>query len=289
MFAISVSLLAAPHEPMKLWPGTAPGEKGDIGEEVDKTTDKDNLIAGRRLIRLGNVSEPTLTFYPAPADKNTGATVVVCPGGAYFILALDLEGTEVCEWLNSIGVNAVLLKYRVPGRQGRERYAAALQDAQRAMGIVRQNAGKWKIDPKRIGILGFSAGGHLAAVTSNQYEKRSYDKLDAVDEVDSRPDFAILVYPGYLTLRDQKDKLPPELNVTSKTPPTFIVHAQNDPVPVEGPLYYYLALHKEKVPAELHVFPEGGHGYGLRETEQNVTRWPKLAEAWMSEQGFLKE
>jgi acetyl esterase/lipase len=154
---------AQPPKEILLWPGNAPGEKGDMQEEKDVTKTTDDLVGGRRLIRLGNVTKPTISIYRPPADKDTGAAVLVCPGGGYHILAMDLEGTEVCEWLNSKGVTGILLKYRVPKREGMEKHAAALQDAQRAMGMVRMNAKSWGIDSQKIGVLGFSAGGHLSA------------------------------------------------------------------------------------------------------------------------------
>jgi acetyl esterase/lipase len=177
---------AEPAKSIELWPGGAPGEKGDIGEEKDTTKSTDNLIAGRPLIRLGNVSKPIISVYRPAVDKDTGASVLVCPGGAYQILALDLEGTEVCEWLNSIGVTGVLLKYRVPKRAGLEKHAAALQDAQRAMSLLRRRAREWNIDPNRIGVLGFSAGGHLAAMLSTSSD-RSYPLVDDADKMEVVP------------------------------------------------------------------------------------------------------
>ncbi|MBN9661546.1 MAG: alpha/beta hydrolase [Acidobacteria bacterium] len=283
----STSVYAAEPQPEKIWPKSAPGEKGDIGPEADTTKADGALVAGRRVIRLGNVSEPTITIYPAPKNRNSGAAVVVFPGGGYNILALDLEGTEVCEWLNSIGVTGVLLKYRVPARKDGPRWAAPLQDAQRAMGIVRSRAVDLQIDPKKIGVLGFSAGGHLAALASNQYERRSYDALDAADQVSSRPDFAILIYPAYLAVKEQGDKLAEETPVTANTPPSFLVQTEDDGVRVENSLVYYQALKNAKVPAEMHIFAKGGHGYGLRPTELPVTQWPKMAETWMRGLGLL--
>ena len=284
--ALSTSGQSAP-EVIKLWPGTAPGEKGDIGVEKDLTKDTENLIAGKRLIRLGNVSEPTLTIYRPPAGKETGAAVVVCPGGGYHILALDLEGTEVCEWLNSIGVTAVLLKYRVPVRKDQERWMAPLQDAQRAMGVVRLNASKWGIDPKRIGIMGFSAGGHLSAAASTIYDKRAYETLDEADKTGCRPDFTLLIYPAYLVKKDAPTEISPELKLDANVPPMFIVQTQDDGVGAENSIYFSLALRAAKVPPELHIYPKGGHGYGLRRTEQAVTFWPQRAEEWMRELGLL--
>jgi acetyl esterase/lipase len=271
-----------------LWPGKAPGEKGDIGPEADTTKASDNMVAGQRVVRLGKVSEPTISIYRPPAEKDTGAAVMVCPGGGYHILAMDLEGTEVCQWLNSIGITGVLLKYRVPRRQGLEKHAAPGQDAQRALGIIRQRASEWRINPQRIGGLGFSAGGHLAAWLSTNYERRTYDKVDAADEASCRPDFAVLVYPGYLTVKEENDQVAPDLNITSNTPPAFIVMSQDDPVRVENALGYALALKKAKVPFEMHVYPTGGHGYGLRSSEHAVTTWPQRAGEWMRGLGLLE-
>ena len=273
--------------PLALWKDAAPGEKGDIGEEHDTTKASDNLVAGRPLIRLGNVSTPTITVYKPAKEKDTGTALVVFPGGGYNILALDLEGTEVCDWLNSIGVTGVLLKYRVPARKGQPRYQAPLQDAQRAVGLVRSRAKEWGINPERIGVLGFSAGGHLAAAVSNNFTKREYDKVDDADSVSCRPDFSVLVYPAYLTMKDEHDAIAPDLHITQETPPTFLVQAEDDQVRVENSLFYYLALKNNKVPAEMHLYSSGGHGYGLRATEKTVTTWPKHVEVWMQSIGVL--
>lgn len=275
-----------PATTLKLWPGTAPGEKGDLGPEQDTTKPTDNLVAGQRLIRLGNVSEPTLTIHRPPVDRDTGAAVLVCPGGAYYILALDLEGTEVCDWLNRIGVTGVLLKYRVPRRAGLEKHAAALQDAQRAIGLLRSRAAEFGLDPNRIGVLGFSAGGHLAAALSNNYGERAYPVVDAADQASCRPNFTVLIYPAYLTLDQERTKVAPELVITTNTPPTFITIAQDDPVHVENAVFYALALKQNQVSAELHVYPKGGHGYGLRRTEEPITNWPELAADWMRRGGW---
>lgn len=272
---------------LPLWPGSAPGETNALGEEKDMTKPTDGKIAGRPVIRLGNVSAPTVTIYRAPKEKNTGAAVVVFPGGGYHILAMDLEGTEVCEWLNSIGVNAALLKYRVPKRAGRDRHAAALEDAQRAVGLVRSKAGAFDFDPKRIGVLGFSAGGHLAAALSTSAGRRVYSPVDDADRTSCRPDFSILVYPAYLTLKEQGDSINPETGVSSNTPPTFIAMTQDDPVRVESALFYGAALKQAGVPFELHIYPTGGHGYGLRRTENPVTAWPDRAYEWMRFRSLL--
>ncbi len=271
-----------------LWPKGAPADQGTPGEERDTTKPADALVGGKRVIRLGNVSTPTITVYRPAKDRATGAAMLVFPGGGYSILAMDLEGTEICEWLNSIGVTGVLVKYRVPARAGRPRWAAPLQDAQRAMGMVRQRAGELGIDAHRIGVLGFSAGGHLAAAASTNWDARTYDAVDAADSVSSRPDYTILIYPAYLTVKDEGDKVAPELKVTKDTPPAFLVQAEDDGVRVETSLFYYAALRNARVPAELHLYPSGGHGYGLRPTDKTVTTWPKRAEEWMRASGFLE-
>jgi acetyl esterase/lipase len=271
---------------MNLWPAAAPGEKGDIGPEHDTTKPTDELIAGRRVARIGNVSVPTLTVYRPPADKDTGATVVVFPGGGYYILAIDLEGTEVCEWLNSIGVTGVLVKYRVPHREGTPPYFAPLQDAQRAMGIVRMRAAGWGIDPNRVGVLGFSAGGNLCAVLSAHGE-RAYPAVDDADKMSCRPDFQVLVYPGTLAMHGSGLLVPPEARVTPQTPPTFMVITEDDPNGPENAFAYGYALKQAGVPMELHIYPKGGHGYGLRPTKNYVTTWSQRAEDWMQSLGLL--
>jgi acetyl esterase/lipase len=274
-------------KPIELWPNGAPGEKVEIGPERDTTKPTDNLIAGKPLVRLGNVSKPTITVYRPPADKNTGAGVMVAPGGGYHILALDLEGTEVCEWLNSIGVTAVLLKYRVPKRPDIEKHAPALQDAQRAMSLIRYRAKEFGLDPRRLGALGFSAGAHLCAVLSTTTQ-RSYPVVDEADKSDVRPGFVALIYPAYLTVKELGDKTPLEINVTSNTPPTFITTTEDDPVRMENALHYALALKQVNVPVELHLYPTGGHGYGLRRTQETVTSWPDRASDWLHSRGWLE-
>jgi acetyl esterase/lipase len=265
---------------LPVWPAAAPGAPANSAPEVDATTAKDNLIAGKPIIRLGNVSVPTLTLYP-PKGKSTGAAVVVFPGGSYRILAIDLEGTEVCDWLNSAGITCVLLKYRVPDSGPYPRSAAALQDAQRTLGIVRAHAAEWHIDPHRIGVLGFSAGAHLAAALSTHFDQRLYDPIDAADELSCRPDFAVIVYPGYLAIAEENFAPNSAIHVTENTPPSFIVQAEDDPVHVENATVYFLALKNAKIPAELHIYAQGGHGYGLRRTALPVTAWPGLVETWL--------
>jgi len=286
ILALAAAGLAA-DPPIPLWPKQAPGEKGDLGPERDTSGPKSDLVAGRSVIRLGNVSAPTLTVYHPAQEKNTGAAVLVFPGGGYSILALDLEGTEICEWLNSLGVTAVLVKYRVPARPGQPRWTAPLQDAQRSLGMVRQRARDLGVDAGRIGVLGFSAGGHLAAALSTNFAKRTYEAVDEADTISCRPDFSLLIYPAYLTVKEQGDRVAPELTITSETPRTFLIQAEDDGVRVETSLFYYAALRNAKVPAEMHLYPAGGHGYGLRPTDKLVTTWPKRAEEWLRSIGAL--
>ncbi len=286
--AFSPSLLAqqpawqpAPgHTTMPLWPGDAPGAPANLPPEVDTTKPDQALIAGHKIIRLGNVARPTLTVY-SPKGKNSGAAVVVFPGGGYQILAIDLEGTEVCDWLNGIGVTCVLVKYRVPDTGPYPKSSAALQDAQRAVGMVREHAAEWHIDPRRVGVLGFSAGAHLSAALSTHYEQRLYSPVDAADKQSCRPDFAVIVYPGYLAIAEQGMTPNAEIHPTADTPPTFIVQAEDDPVHVENAVVYFTQLKAAKVPAELHIYAQGGHGYGLRRTALPVTGWPQLVETWL--------
>ena len=282
LLALLLPLCArAASDPIPLWPGDAPGEKGDIGEETDQPQKPDGVI------RIGKVTKPTMTVFPAPAAAATGAAVVVCPGGGYNILAWNKEGTEICDWLNSIGVTGVLLKYRVPKRAGLENHEPMLQDAQRALGLMRHRAKEFAIDPQRIGIMGFSAGGHLSAAASNNFEERTYPPVDDADKVSCRPDFALLIYPAYLVLKEEADKLAPEMKVTARTPPTFLAMTEDDGVRVESALFYYLALKNAKVPAEMHLYPTGGHGYGLRPSEHTVSTWPLRAAEWMRVRGLL--
>jgi len=265
---------------LELWPKGAPGVSTGTGPEGNTTTARDRVVAGRPVLRIGNVSKPTISVFQ-PKENANGAAVVVFPGGSYRILAIELEGTEVCDWLTSIGVTCVLLKYRVPDSGPLPKSQAALQDAQRAVGLVRAHAAEWKIDPKRIGVLGFSAGGDLAGALSTHFDKRIYERVDAADEVSCRPAFAVIVYPGYLAIAEQNFAPNAEVHVTEQTPPTFLVQAEDDSVHVENATVYFQALKNAKVPAELHVYTEGGHGYGLRKTEKPVTVWPKLVETWL--------
>lgn len=273
---------AATHNEISLFKDRAPGEPAIEGEEKDTTKATDAIVGGKPVIRLGNVTNPTLTFYPSEKNKD-GVTVVIFPGGGYHILAMDLEGTEIAEWLNSIGVHAVVVKYRVPARKNQERYKAPLQDAQRALRIVRANSKQWGVNPERIGVLGFSAGAHLAAALCANYSTNSYAPVDDIDKLDCKPNFQVLIYPAYLTVKEKDDEIAPEVAVSSNTPPAFLVQTGDDPIRVQTSIYYYLALKKAGVKAELHVFPTGGHGYGLRQGKRVSTLWPQLLESWLKE------
>jgi len=267
---------------INLWPqnrliDTANGHKL-VEHDISKPGEE--LVSGQSVIRLADVTNPTIKVF-SPKNPN-GTAVIVCPGGGYGILALDLEGTELCTWFNSIGVTAILLKYRVPAPPGKLRYELPLQDAQRAIGLVRYNAAKWGIKPDHIGIMGFSAGGHLSVMASNNYSTRTYDKVDAADEISCRPDFNILVYPAYLISEKEEGKLAPEIQVTASTPPTFIMQTEDDPINAENGLFYYLALKKMKVPSEMHLYPTGGHGYGIRSKNGGISEYPQLIAKWLA-------
>ncbi|OJV43856.1 MAG: xylanase [Acidobacteriales bacterium 59-55] len=284
LFLAIVLLVVAPFAPaqkvtLPLWPNGAPEPSQVNAPEADITKPSDRLVAGKRLMHLTNVSKPTLAVYPPADSVNTGAAVVVFPGGGYRILAYDLEGTEVCTWLNSIGVTCVLVKYRVPFAKHYPENAADLEDAQQAMRITRSHAAAWHIDPNRIGVLGFSAGAHLAVVLSNHADYKRPGEPE--QKIDARPNFALIIYPGYLAEPPALNKLAAGIDPTSKTPPTFLLQAEDDPVHEENALVYFQALKEAKVPAELHIYAEGGHGYGLRPTELPITHWPALAETWL--------
>ncbi len=266
---------------MQIWPSAPPDSKPNPQPEVNENASGERKIEGHPVIYLGNVSTPTIKVYP-PKGKNTGAAIIVFPGGGYHILAIDLEGTEVCDWLTQIGVNCVLLKYRVPDSGPYPKSAAALQDAQRAVGLVRQHAAEWGIDPHRVGVLGFSAGAHLSAAISTHYDKRLYPPVDAADRLSCRPDFAVVLYPGYLAMSDRNFAANPDIQPTPDTPPTFILQAENDYVAhVESSVVYFMQLKSVKVPAELHIYAEGGHGFGLRSGDLPILGWPKLVETWL--------
>lgn len=279
-----------------LWPGAVPDAQPMPGPEA-MAPRTDSLVAGRPWMSVSNVSKPTLTVY-APKGKNTGASVVVFPGGGFQVLAMDLEGTEVCHWLTSNGITCVLLKYRVPSAPydwrckcyNPDTYAKstqALEDAQRAMGLIRLHAKAWHIDPHKVGVIGFSAGGYLVAEISTNFEHRSYPPVDAADKESARPDFAMAIYPGHLAA---PGGLNPTVPVSRATSPTFLVQAENDSMDgVEQSLVYYTALAKAHVPVEMHLYSQGGHGFGLRRTKLPITAWTTLADTWLRTIGMLPE
>jgi acetyl esterase/lipase len=263
-----------------LWPGGAPGAAGTAPED-----------------------QPKLTLYLAPAGHANGAAVVVCPGGSYRTLASDHEGKQVAEWLNSLGVSAFVLQYRVGPRY---RHPAPSEDARRAMRLVRARASEWGVDPARVGILGFSAGGHLASTTGTRFDPGQPGASDPVDRMGSRPDFMILAYPvislvapfahagsrrnllGDAPAPVLLQEVSNEARVTQQTPPTFLFHTADDQtVPVENSLAFATALHAAGVPVELHVFPKGAHGVGLAPQDPVLSQWPRLCAAWMKAMGFL--
>jgi acetyl esterase/lipase len=271
---------------LALWPKGAPDATPAAGPEADLTAPNPPLIGGRPFIPVGNVSVPTMTVFRAKGMKS-GAAVVVFPGGGYSILAIDLEGTEVCDWLVAKGVTCLLVKYRVPGSGPYPKSKQALEDAQRAIGLARLHAAEWGVDSKKVGVLGFSAGGHLAAAVSTHFGARLYGAVDAADEMSCRPDFTVLVYPAYLTDDGPKFELVGDLPVTKETPPAFMVQTADDPVYVESSVAYFLALKRVGVAAEAHLYAEGRHGYGLRKTKLVVTEWPGLVERWLKGLGMV--
>src|SRR3989475_8438226 len=302
------------HTQVPIWPGGVPDPQPVAGPEVAKTTGKEFLVAGRPAVWVRNVSRPTMTVY-SPNGKNTGAAVVIFPGGGYQGLAIDLEGTEVCDWLTPKGITCVLLKYRVtdvgpyPKSGPYPESPMALEDAQRTVGLVRLHAAEWHIDPHKIGVLGFSAGGHLSAAMSTHFAKRLYPAVDAADRESCRPDFAVAIYPGHLSIAaaewdakqgakkfvvrhppnaDKDLGLNPDVPVTIQTPPTFLVQAEDDHVDsVDDSLAYYIALKKAGVPVEMHLYAQGGHAFGLRRTKFPITGWPQLVETWLRTLGMI--
>lgn len=283
-FLLANLALAEDQPVLKVWPGAAPGEV-----ESDR---KEHFLPPRAnekepCQRLTDVTVPTLTVFKADPAKNTGAAVVICPGGGYSILAWDKEGTEVAEWLNTLGVTGIVLKYRVPKQKEDPNHLRPLQDAQRAMSLVRSQATSLGIDPNRIGLLGFSAGGHLTAHASTNYDRRAYEAIDEVDQVSCRPDFSVLIYPAYLANKEL-DGLSEEIRVTEDTPPAFFAHAGDDRVDPRNSVQMFLALKQAGVPASLHIYAAGGHGFGLRPSEFPCSHWPEHCGAWLNQQGFLK-
>ena len=282
------TLVAAEPEKINLWPGKPPGETKELPPEVDVNKPEDKPVGDRKIIKLTNVSTPKLTLYRPSKESDTKAVVIICPGGGHNILAYDHEGTEAAEWLAKKGVTGIVLKYRVPARDPEKRWIAAVQDAQRAVSLVRSKAADWGIDPKRIGLLGFSAGGETAGLTAILHETRQYPAQDKVDEVSARPDFAALIYPGGF-LEKGNGKLKEYVKPTKNTPPMFLAHAFDDPVDVRNSLFLGSELKALGVSCELHIYATGGHGYGMRDTGHPVNSWPQRCEEWMTKMGYLKK
>jgi acetyl esterase/lipase len=286
---------SAGHTQIPIWPEAAPDAQPVPGPET--VTVSKELLAGRRATAVTNITRPTMTVY-APEGRNTGAAVVVIPGGGFQMLAIDLEGTEACDWLTSKGITCVVLKYRVPSvpyvwqcdcrPHNLSMSVQSLQDVQRTMRLVRFHAAEWHIDPHKVGVLGFSAGGYLVAEISTNFWRRLYPPVDAADLESSRPDFAMPTYPGHLVTAD--GTLNPNVPVSSKTPPTFLVQAEDDYVDgVSQSLVYYAALAKARVPVEMHLYANGGHAFGLRRTTLPITEWPQLAEVWLRTIGMVQD
>lgn len=277
------------HTQVPIWPDAVPdAQPVPKPENVAPVT---KPVADRPWIWVSDVSRPTMTVY-APKAKNTGVAVVVFPGGGFEGLAIDLEGTEVCDWLTSKGITCVLLKYRVPSLpynwhcdcrpNNLAKSTLALEDAQRTLGLVRLHAAEWHIDPRKVGVIGFSAGGYLVAEISTDFERRLYAPVDAADKESCRPDFAVAVYPGHLWIGGDAYQLNPNVSVTRQTPPTFLVQAEDDTVDgINQAVAYYIALKNARVPVEMHLYAQGGHAFGLRRTNLPITGWPQLVEAWL--------
>jgi acetyl esterase/lipase len=292
---------SAGHAQVPIWPGAVPDSQPAAEQEhVEAANGPKDLVAGRPWLAVEQVLRPTMTVY-SPQGRNTGVGIVVLPGGGYSVLAIDLEGTEVCDWLTSRGITCVLLKYRVPDSGPayhddcqcniHPKAPTALEDAQRTVGLVRFHATEWHIDPHKIGVLGFSAGGHLVANISTHFGQRSYAPVDAADRVSCRPDFAVAIYPGHMLENTTKEfELNPEIPVTAGTPPTFLLQNEDDNVDgVKQSLVYYIALKNAGVPVEMHLYAQGGHAFGLRRTKFPVTRWPELVETWLETIGMIGE
>jgi acetyl esterase/lipase len=285
---------AFPSEPIvvELWPGKVPGDVGIKGQETSRIH-QSPLVGPTKLIT--NVTKPTLTIYQPPKEKNTRTAMVICPGGGYWDLYWELEGEEVAAWLNSAGMTGIILKYRCPRRPGEVKTEPALGpqlDAQRAVSLVRSRAAEWGIDRGRIGIVGFSAGGHLAIATATSFAKRKYEPTDSVDQVSCRPDFAVMCYSGYLKAKD-KNELAPGIHIPPDTPPVFLAHASDDKISYGGSLsensaIMYLALKSAGIPAELHIYATGDHDFGVRQNDKLPSSWPQLCVRWLQNQGMLK-
>lgn len=291
-----VGPLAAGERPLviDLWPGKAPEEPGGIGPEkivMSPKLDKKQVEVTESTRMLSNVTKPSVVIYRPAKDRDTGAAALICPGGGYWNLFWELEGEEVATWLNSIGVTGIILKYRVPRRPDDVKGEPArrpLQDAQRGLRLVRSRAKEWGLDPRRIGMIGFSAGGHLVIATATSFDQKTYEPVDEIDKLDCRPDFGIAAYSGYLKAKD-RDAISPAIRVPAATPPIFLVHGGEDIIsPPEGSVYMYLALKRAGVPAELHIYANTAHDFAVRPSERPFGGWMQACARWLGDQGFLK-
>lgn len=296
LIASLASIPASAAEPLvvDLWPGKVPGDIGIKGEETSRVH-QSPLVGPTKLIT--NVTRPTLTIYRPAPDRNTGTAMVICPGGGYWDLYWELEGEEVAAWLNSVGMTGIILKYRCPRRPGEAKGEPPLGpqlDAQRAVSLVRSRAAEWGIDPRRIGMVGFSAGGHLALATATGFAKRLYEPIDATDRVSCRPDFAVMCYSGYLKTKDKDEVSPGLRSVPADTPPVFLAHASDDRESYGGSdasnsAIMYLALKRAGVPTELHIYATGDHDFGVRQNEKLPSSWTQLCVKWLRSQDLLKQ
>jgi acetyl esterase/lipase len=272
-----------------VWPGMTPGDVGIEGQETTRIYESAIIAGPTKLIT--NVTKPTLTIYQPAKERNTGTAMIICPGGGYHNLFWELEGEEVAAWLNSQGMTGIILKYRCPRRPGDikgEPPLGPLLDAQRAVSLVRSRAAQWEINPKRIGMIGFSAGGHLALATATSFEKRTYAAIDAIDEVSCRPDFAVMCYSGYLKAKD-KDEIAPGIRIPADTPPIFLAHSSDDKISdAEHSAIMYVALKRAGVPVELHIYATGDHDFGVRQNEKLPSSWTNLCVRWLRSRELLK-
>jgi acetyl esterase/lipase len=276
---VSPAYCFAAADPLEvpLWPSGAPGSEGITTANVTADLGKN----GAHQYRVTQVHNPTITVYLPPREKATGAAVVICPGGGHRYLAIDHEGTDVARWATRKGAAGFVLKYRLARAEG-SKYKVethALDDAKRAVRLVRSRAAEWGVDPTRVGMIGFSAGGEVAALAGTRFDSGSEGAADPIDRLSSRPSFVVLVYPGIR---------PETLTVTKETPPTFLVHADDDRLGADRSATFYLALKKAGVPAELHIYTKGGHRFGMRDSHLPVSKWPERLEEWMTERGFLR-
>jgi len=294
--SLTIAWAVSAAEPLvvEIWPGKVPDENGGIGAErirMSPALDRKQVEVTEPTRMITDVTKPTITIYRPATEKNTGTAMLICPGGGYWNLYWELEGEEVAAWLNSMGVTGIILKYRVPRRPDEPQGEPArrpLQDAQRAVSVVRSRAKEWGIDPQRIGMVGFSAGGHLAIATATSFDKRTYEPIDDVDKISCRPDFAIPVYSGYLKAKD-KAELAPGLRIPTNTPPIFLVHGGDDIIsPPENSVLMYLTLKRAGVPAELHIYAGTAHDFGVRTNDHPYSTWTARCADWLNDSGLLR-